>query len=231
MAKEEKAEILDTSPDNLERLSRDELIALVNHLAEANKELEEKYYIDPVTQIHTRSYYLKETVPKVDAHIKNRGTEAGRQEIVLVGYIDLDNLKKINDSKGHSAGDYALRKIAEMISAQIRDTDTLFRCGEKSDEFGLIMFLPKVDDLEDFVEKLKIRCRINLIEATKGIANADISMDFVDIDDVSRDGQGHPILDENGKPEFQFSTCDEALHAADLKMIAKKNFRKSAITN
>lgn len=48
-------------------------------------------------------------------------------------FIDLDNLKKINDTFGHNAGDKVLIQMAESIKATIRGSDLLIRMG--GDEF------------------------------------------------------------------------------------------------
>ncbi len=56
-------------------------------------------------------------------------------------YIDLDNFKQVNDTRGHSAGDEQLKLIAQVISGIIRKTDLFARLG--GDEFAL--FLPNVD--------------------------------------------------------------------------------------
>lgn len=51
--------------------------------------------------------------------------------------IDLDNLKRINDTSGHGAGDEALRACAEAISQRVRSSDAGARLG--GDEFAIIV--------------------------------------------------------------------------------------------
>lgn len=52
-------------------------------------------------------------------------------------YFDLNDLKTINDSDGHAAGDAALRHVAAVLAANIRKSDVLGRLG--GDEFGVIL--------------------------------------------------------------------------------------------
>ncbi len=52
-------------------------------------------------------------------------------------FVDLDDLKKINDGRGHAAGDAALKHVVAVISDNIRQTDVFARLG--GDEFALIL--------------------------------------------------------------------------------------------
>lgn len=52
-------------------------------------------------------------------------------------FIDVNDLKKINDSLGHAAGDAALSHAASVIAANIRQTDVFGRLG--GDEFAIIL--------------------------------------------------------------------------------------------
>jgi diguanylate cyclase (GGDEF)-like protein len=63
----------------------------------------------------------------------------GRQLTVMM--IDVDNLKKINDRKGHRAGDAALRLVAHELQRVVRASDVCGRLG--GDEFGVTM--PETD--------------------------------------------------------------------------------------
>jgi diguanylate cyclase (GGDEF)-like protein len=51
--------------------------------------------------------------------------------------IDIDGLKSINDSFGHSAGDAVLTSFARITKERVRGSDLLFRVG--GDEFALIL--------------------------------------------------------------------------------------------
>jgi diguanylate cyclase (GGDEF)-like protein len=55
----------------------------------------------------------------------------------VVGYIDLDNFKWVNDTLGHSIGDLVLRTVVEVLQHQLRQTDVVARLG--GDEFALLL--------------------------------------------------------------------------------------------
>ena len=54
-----------------------------------------------------------------------------------IAIIDLDHLKRVNDSLGHAAGDRVIREIADMLRSRLRDSDLFARLS--GDEFGLLM--------------------------------------------------------------------------------------------
>lgn len=72
---------------------------------------------------------------------------------VTLTYVDVDDFKDINDSKGHAEGDRVLRMIASGLVQPMRHTDVVARLG--GDEFALI--LPHADrrTAEHLVERLR----------------------------------------------------------------------------
>jgi diguanylate cyclase (GGDEF)-like protein len=62
------------------------------------------------------------------------GNRAGRG--MLVFFIDLDGLNRINDSFGHAEGDQALKRTAEILKRTFRDSDVIARHG--GDEFAVL---------------------------------------------------------------------------------------------
>ena len=59
-----------------------------------------------------------------------------RQRFALV-YLDVDGLKRVNDSKGHGAGDLALKELAAVLRRSLRKRDFAARLG--GDEFALLL--------------------------------------------------------------------------------------------
>lgn len=52
-------------------------------------------------------------------------------------YVDCDDFKQVNDTRGHREGDRVLQKIAESMKASLRSTDILARFG--GDEFAAML--------------------------------------------------------------------------------------------
>lgn len=72
--------------------------------------------------------------------------EAGQDEIerakrysrpVAAVFIDLDNFKQLNDTRGHRAGDLALQAVAAALVRSVRATDRIGRVG--GDEFAVLL--------------------------------------------------------------------------------------------
>ena len=70
------------------------------------------------------------------AFAEGLGLEAARAAFGGVVMLDMDNLKDINDQYGHAAGDRMLRYLVEVLRADLRASDKLYRWG--GDEFLLI---------------------------------------------------------------------------------------------
>lgn len=58
-------------------------------------------------------------------------------ETALLAYIDLDNMKAINDRYGHAAGDLALMEMAGLLRRTFRESDVISRLG--GDEFCILL--------------------------------------------------------------------------------------------
>lgn len=85
---------------------------------------------DPLTGLLNRRAFLEDG----EAEVK-RARRYGHP--LAVAFVDLDNFKEINDTKGHAMGDEALRKVAAALQASLRTNDLLARLG--GDEFAVAL--------------------------------------------------------------------------------------------
>lgn len=72
------------------------------------------------------------------------------KETFVICYIDLNNLKLVNDNYGHDLGDRFITGLIDALRQSIRDTDSIIRLG--GDEF--LVLLPRCDEAKA-VEILK----------------------------------------------------------------------------
>lgn len=93
-------------------------------------ELEELIDADPLCPVLNRRAFERE-LNRAIAWSKRSG-KAGS-----VLFIDMNGLKKINDTYGHAIGDRAIERVAKMLILSCRTTDQIGRLG--GDEFAVIM--------------------------------------------------------------------------------------------
>lgn len=98
----------------------------LNNAAEEQRQLLDLAYRDALTGAHSRSYFF------------NALTESLRADDRPVAYmqIDMDNLKVLNDSHGHAAGDAALVHLVKTLKALMPEA-LVGRLG--GDEFGIAL--------------------------------------------------------------------------------------------
>ena len=73
-------------------------------------------------------------------------------------FLDLDNFKNINDSRGHEFGDKVLQHVAQVLLHSVRDNDIVSRLG--GDEFVIV--LPDIQDNDAILEVIyRIRDALN----------------------------------------------------------------------
>ena len=85
---------------------------------------------DPMTGLLNRTKFTEQLNSCV-ARLERYGTPFS------VMFLDLDQFKSVNDSRGHMAGDRLLTQVARRIQGQVRETDLVARLG--GDEFAIIL--------------------------------------------------------------------------------------------
>lgn len=120
-----------------------------------------KLSTDSLTELLTRDAFANEYRGKLERRAKKDGRR------IAIVFIDVDNLKLINDMLGHQAGDYLLQEFSGLIQASIRCSDFPFRWG--GDE--IVLFLP--DAGQSVVERLlaKLEQRFQELVASDSFRN------------------------------------------------------------
>lgn len=103
--------------------------AIEQLLGRRERELERLAHTDPLTGLYNVRF-LQENLQQLLEHHRRYGHPFS----VLL--LDMDGLKRLNDSRGHAAGDRALVAVAEAIRSAIRRVDTPVRIG--GDEFCVV---------------------------------------------------------------------------------------------
>ncbi len=117
------------------------------------KSLENAAAIDPLTSCYNRrelNRYLEHLISDTFRH---------KSDLSVIMF-DIDQFKMVNDCYGHQTGDEVLKKISQVILAEIRKGDYLSRYG--GDEFVAVLPHTKTTKAMELAERLR-----KIIEDTK----------------------------------------------------------------
>lgn len=158
--------------ENISADEKGEMGKLIDTFSKASKEIKENesalYYSathDELTGLKNRRYL-----------IDHLGTELKRAErnkdFLSLIYLDVNNFKQVNDTKGHAAGDAVLNKVASNILRQIRMVDIACRIG--GDEFCIILPSASPSDAHNIANRIVAECESDMnlhdISLSVGIA-------------------------------------------------------------
>lgn len=91
-------------------------------------------HLDPLTGLQTRAVLME----RLDAAL---ASARRRKHDVAVLYVDLDRFKRVNDTRGHQAGDQILVEVGGRLKRAVRTDEIAARVG--GDEF--VILLPHVE--------------------------------------------------------------------------------------
>lgn len=114
---------------------------------QAEEAIRQLAFSDPLTHLPNRrllSDRLKQAMAGCSRH----------HQYCALFFLDLDNFKYINDNHGHDNGDVLLQQVAQRLSANSRESDTVARFG--GDEFALVSEYLGQDILEAKQHALRI---------------------------------------------------------------------------
>lgn len=101
---------------------------------------------DHLTGLPNRTYFQRLFAQEL-AQARSRGHS------LTVGYLDFDDFKLINDTHGHSVGDFVLSIAAEKLQGTLRKSDIIARLG--GDEFALLLpYLENNEQIEAVGNKI-----------------------------------------------------------------------------
>jgi diguanylate cyclase (GGDEF)-like protein len=166
----------------------------VERLETAKQAVADMAVTDDLTGLKNRRGLLLTGEPLLEA-----ARRAGRAISVL--YLDVDGLKRVNDTQGHAAGDRLIASAGEVLGSVFRSADVVARLG--GDEFAVL--LSGMDQAETAMlqERLRSRLAESGISASTGVAHlaptqAGQSLEqLVDLADVAmyavKRGRGTPL--------------------------------------
>ena len=143
------------------------MVIFMCHIFSALRVTKNIAHRDPLTNIFNRNYFFNElTVQSASA----------KKTPYCVMIMDIDHFKKVNDTWGHPAGNFALRSVAEILKGCLRSNDILGRVG--GDEYIIMLECEEADFGEKFRERVKMACKLFneksgkpfLVEISLGIA-------------------------------------------------------------
>jgi diguanylate cyclase (GGDEF)-like protein len=148
-----------------------------------NQERERLQYLathDPLTKLLNRTALIDMIQDAVKA------ARAGNPSALI--YLDLDNFKLVNDSRGHGNGDKVLAEVAEILQGSVRANDVSSRIG--GDEFAVLLRSISLQEAKALSGRILSRMReftfldstkTFQIEASMGIAMIDGTVDWEEL--------------------------------------------------
>jgi len=153
--------------------------------------------VDPVTGLFNRRYL--ET--RLEAEVE-RARRQGQDLALLL--IDIDDFKRVNDTRGHLEGDRILRDVADLLRAGVRIFDVCARYG--GEEFVIVMPAASTMVAQQVAERIRRR-----VERSFGSDSPAVTVSV-----------GVGMLDSA-------TTADELVDVADRALIAAKKAGKNLV--
>lgn len=147
-------------------------------------------YRDELTKLGNRREFYS-TLTEELQRMKKRG---GCLSFALV---DIDNLKIINDTYGHIAGDNVIKQVSNILKGNIRDNDAAVRWG--GDEFAIILPNLDTDNAFKFADRIRSSVEKAEYQFNPSDARTTVSIGIVSVKDDT-------------DPEKIVDLADEALY-------------------
>jgi diguanylate cyclase (GGDEF)-like protein/PAS domain S-box-containing protein len=169
-------------------------VAVKQDVTERRQQEERLRYLalhDPVTELPNRRA-LRDTLEVLVSRSRR-----GRPGALL--FLDMDNFKLINDTRGHATGDAILIGLAQLMRGPLRSFDTLARWG--GDEFAVLLEDLSLDEAVEVAELL----RQVVTTANHHLGDLDLHLSA---------SIGIAPIDGQHDPDAVMALADQALYAA-----------------
>lgn len=132
--------------------------------------------LSALRRAHTREQSLARTDSLTKIANRHAFFELGRQEIsrasrygrpLTIVYVDLDDFKAVNDSRGHEEGDRLLVLIASTVRRSLRATDVVARLG--GDESCVLLLETGPEDAAAACRKIQSELQAALLQDLPGV--------------------------------------------------------------
>jgi diguanylate cyclase (GGDEF)-like protein len=196
---------------------------------EAERQLEQLAYFDPLTGLANRALFKRELSGEVE-RLKQGSGEAG---LLL---IDLDRFKEVNDTLGHAAGDDLLMRVAQLLKQLMPKDSFIARLG--GDEFAIILRRLRNDEciatfaqsIVDAVDKpialgrseAKIGASIGIVKLLKDADDVETLVKYADLALYQAKGRGRGCYAFFGH-EMDELIQQKVLLARELRIAAAEN--------
>lgn len=107
-----------------------------------------------------------------------------RKRVAVIS-IDMDNLKKINDAYGHSAGDESLCRIARALTIVAEQNENITYARTGGDEFVLVCRIEKPNEGEEMVMRLREEL-VRLNDSSGQPFRAEVSCGLYEVKDTAK---------------------------------------------
>nr|WP_246261246.1 diguanylate cyclase [Alteromonas ponticola] len=180
------------------RVLKDKLEEMVasrtEELQKAKATLEKIAFFDPLTQAPNRRFFRSQITKLISASQRHNTS-------VVIGLLDIDNFKKVNDTYGHDFGDDVLIALTNAIQAIFRTEDAFCRYG--GEEFAFAVAANQPQDAAALGQRLLEAARQVTVQAESKMVTITVSI-------------GMKILNAKKIKDFEhtLSEADSALYQA-----------------
>lgn len=129
-------------------------------------------------------FYVKDELTDIlNRKPLKRDLNKNKKQINAIISIDLNNLKKINDTLGHDEGDKAIVTLVEIIKTIILKEMRVYRVG--GDEFLVVCYNTHKMEIEDFIKNLKEKMNKTKYSCAIGVAYKEKNLSLNDLTKIA----------------------------------------------